>query len=84
MLERNERLATPDLDADVAALRGRDDLELRLLSPLRLARPDELKRRGAGFLDCDCFPAAFFLDRLCRRLEPPLPDGAAAVAKRAL
>lgn len=68
VVERAERLPAPDLDAETAVLRGAERLELRFLSPLRLGRPPELKRRGAGFLDRDCFPAGFFLDRLWRRL----------------
>ena len=70
VVERVDSLPTPDLAADVAALRRRGGarIELRFLSPLRLERPPELKRPGAGFLDRDCFPVGFFLDRLWRRL----------------
>ncbi|MEE8523412.1 MAG: CRISPR-associated endonuclease Cas1, partial [Thermoanaerobaculia bacterium] len=68
VVERAERLEPPDLDADVEALRRTPRIELRFVSPLRLERPPDLKRRGAGFFDRDCFPAAFFLDRLWRHL----------------
>jgi len=68
VVERVERLPAPDLAADAAALRGAPRIELRFLSPFRLERPPELKRRGAGFLDHECFPLGFFLDRLWRRL----------------
>lgn len=65
-VERVESLPAPDFEA--TALNGAEALELRLLAPLRLKRPDELRSRGAGFLDSRCFPADFFLDRLWRRL----------------
>jgi group II intron reverse transcriptase/maturase/CRISPR-associated endonuclease Cas1 len=75
-LDAVERLPDLDLDADVERLRaatagtqpGTHDLTLRLTSPLRLKRPDELQVKGAAFVNAECFPAAHFLERLFRRL----------------
>jgi CRISPR-associated protein Cas1 len=68
-VEAAEPLAPPDLDAEAAALAGADSVDLQLLSPLRLERPSDLKVKGAGYLNDDCFPAAHFLDRLAARLR---------------
>jgi len=100
VVERAERLDPPDLDADAAALCKASAVELRFVSPMRLERPADLKRSGAGFLDRDCFPPAVFLDRLWRRLFylthqrypddeerrrlEPPADGAAAACERLL
>ncbi len=63
-----ERLPEPDLDAQVASLRGLDELTLRFVSPLRLKRPESAQVKGAAFLNGECFPAGHFLTRLFRRL----------------
>lgn len=63
-----EPLAPPDAAAEVARLKGASSLTLRFLSPFRLARPDELKAKGAGFLNGDCFPPGHFMQRLAYRL----------------
>ncbi|HSK81411.1 MAG TPA: hypothetical protein VLQ45_33465 [Thermoanaerobaculia bacterium] len=67
-LEAAEPLPAADPDAEAAALAGLDALTLRFLSPLRLERPEALQKRGATFLNEECFPAAHFLDRLWSRL----------------
>ena len=67
-LETVEELGPPDLAGELAALDGADAVDLQLLSPFRLERPDDAKRRGAGFLDAGCFPPEHFLDRLWSRL----------------
>jgi|GEM_PF-5028809 len=65
-----ERLALPDattLAAEAAKLAAADSIRLRLLSPLRLLRPEALQVPGATYLNEDCFPAAHFLERLWQR-----------------
>lgn len=92
-VESVEPLPLPDLEASPASHR-RDELPLRFLAPLRLERPPELKARGAGYLNQDCFPAGHFLARLWNRLflvahgrwpeveeragMPPIPGGVEA------
>lgn len=63
-----EPLPPPDLEAEAARLKGVTSLTLRFLSPFRLARPPELKAKGAGFLNGDCFTPEHFLQRLAYRL----------------
>ena len=63
-----EQLPQPNLKEETARLKGADSLTLRLLSPFRLARPHELKAKGAGFLNGDCFPPLHFMQRLAYRL----------------
>lgn len=94
-LEAAEPLGAVDLQSEAGALGElKGAVTLRLLSPLRLERPEELQQRGATFLNEDCFPAAHFLERLWARLfrfvhgrfptaedradMPPLPDELAA------
>ena len=71
-LEAAEPLAAADPDAEAAALielaGPGGNLTLRFLSPLRLERPDTLQKRGATFLNEECFPAAHFLERLWIRV----------------
>ncbi|MEM9553813.1 MAG: CRISPR system precrRNA processing endoribonuclease RAMP protein Cas6 [Acidobacteriota bacterium] len=59
--------AAPDGDELEAFAQSTEPVRLRFLSPLRLKRPRELKRAGAGFLDRECFPADHFLRRLYQR-----------------
>jgi CRISPR-associated protein Cas1 len=87
-------------EPEAAALRWADELgdglelAVRFLSPLRLERPEELKRPGAGYLNQDCFPVEHFLSRLWNRCffvqegrwpeeaeraaMPPVPESAVA------
>lgn len=67
VVEAWDRLPPPDLDADARAVMD-GDVEVVLVSPLRVERPPELKRRGAGYLNGDCFPAPWLLELLWRRL----------------
>ncbi|RMH21896.1 MAG: CRISPR-associated endonuclease Cas1 [Acidobacteria bacterium] len=52
---------------DAAALAELGSIRVQLTSPLRLQRPHELRVKGAGYLNQDCFPAGFFLARLWQR-----------------
>ncbi len=70
-VETAEPLADAGFEAEAAALGEagrRGELTLRFLAPLRLERPDTLQKRGATFLNEECFPAAHFLERLWARL----------------
>ncbi len=68
-VEGFEKLAAPDLDSELATLRDAESVSLRLLSPLRLERPEPLREKGRTLLDAGCFPAAHFMDRLAARLR---------------
>jgi CRISPR-associated protein Cas1 len=61
-------LPPPDVDEELARLKGRPSLTFHLLSPFRLERPSDLKVKGAGFLNNDCFPLSHFTRRLTYRL----------------
>lgn len=78
-VELAEELGAPDLAAEVAALAEAPAVTLQFLSPLRLERPSQLKVRGAGYLNADCFPPAHFLDRLAARVRRLAPAAAPAV-----
>lgn len=67
-LEAVEPLPAIDLDRELAALAAAPAVILQMLSPLRMRRPDGLSRPGATYLNAECFPAAFFLERLWARL----------------
>ena len=67
VLESWHLLNPPDLEAEVDALDG-GPIHLQWLSPLRLDRPSSLRQRGAGYVNRDCFPLDWFLERLRRRL----------------
>ena len=93
-VESVEPLPLPDAESAATDLARGGELPLRFLSPLRLERPPELKAKGAGYLNQDCFPAGHFLARLWNRLffvahgrwpeaddraaMPPLPAAAEA------
>lgn len=93
-VETVEPLPVPGPETEARDLAGAGEVALRFLAPFRLERPDELKARGAGYLNQDCFPAGHFLARLWNRLflvtrgrwpeaedrasMPPLPPGAEA------
>lgn len=57
-----------DLARQLAEVSAARELTLRFVSPFRLDRPEALQRKGATFMNRDCFTAAHFLDRLWRRL----------------
>lgn len=63
-----DELTPPDLAGQCLALSGRHHVTLRFVSPFRLSRPDEVRGPGAGYLNGDCFPAPYFLDRLLNRI----------------
>jgi hypothetical protein len=63
-----ERLPGPDLDAECAALAGREELELRFVSPLRLEVPRGSRSETPHFFDAARFPAGDFLRLLWNRL----------------
>lgn len=93
-VEAFEPIPVPDPQAAAGDASAGDPLPLRFLAPFRLDRPPELKVRGAGYLNQDCFPAGHFLTRLWNRLflvahgrwpeaeeraaMPPIPAGAEA------
>jgi CRISP-associated protein Cas1 len=58
----------PNLENELATLKGSESLTLRFLSPLRVERPSVLKEKGAGFLNGACFPLGHFIERLAKRL----------------
>ncbi|MDQ3916937.1 MAG: hypothetical protein M3348_00410, partial [Acidobacteriota bacterium] len=59
----------PPAPADeIAKLAAARTVTLRLLSPLRVERPAPLKRKGAGYLNAECFPLSHFTRRLVKRL----------------
>ncbi len=65
-----ERLPGPDLEAECAALAGREELELRFVSPLRLEVPRGSRGETPHFFDADAarFPPGDFLRLLWNRL----------------
>ncbi len=68
-VEGFEKLPAPDFEAEARAVGDSGDVELRLLSPLRLERPEGLREKGRTLVDAGCFPATHFLDRLAARLR---------------
>ena len=80
-LEAAEPVEPPDFDAELEALAAVPSPTLQFLSPLRLARPDDLKVQGAAYVNDHCFPPHHFLTRLAARVrrlggpkEPPPLD----------
>lgn len=63
-----DELPAPNVIRQCEALGGRHHVTLRFVSPFRLARPDDRRAPGAGYLNGDCFPAPYFLDRLLNRV----------------
>lgn len=57
-----------DIVKQVETLASRHHVTLRFISPFRLARPDDQRVPGAGYLNANCFPAPYFLDRLMNRV----------------
>jgi CRISPR-associated endonuclease Cas1 len=63
-----EDLPFADVARVTAALASQQALTLRLMSPLRLERPEALKAPRRTFLTGDCFPIDHFLRRLFKRI----------------
>jgi group II intron reverse transcriptase/maturase/CRISPR-associated endonuclease Cas1 len=68
-VEGADLLPCPDLAAEESALRGRESIDIQLLSPLRVERPAQLVEKGRAYLDPACFDSPQFLDRLGERLR---------------
>ncbi len=67
-VDEPELLRTPDIDAECAALAGRQELVLQFVSPLRIELPHEDRRDPTGFYDARNFPAGHFLRLLWNRM----------------
>jgi group II intron reverse transcriptase/maturase/CRISPR-associated endonuclease Cas1 len=65
---RPEQLSPPGLDAECAALAGRDQIEIRFVSPLRLEIPRAARREDSQFFDAGHFPADDFFRLLWNRI----------------
>ncbi len=68
-VEEAPDLAPPDMEKQYSTLGDNDTLTLRFLSPLRIALPTSLQRKGMAFCNQQCFPTDLFLKRVWARLE---------------